>query len=30
MDLVKAGKLIPQPRYNLAFDNGKVGYWNGK
>lgn len=30
MDLVKAGKLIPQPRHNLVFDYGKVGYWAGK
>ena len=30
MDLVKTGKLIPQPRHNLVFDYGKVGYWSGK
>lgn len=30
MDLVKAGKLIPQPRYNLMFDYGKVAFWPGK
>lgn len=30
MDLVKIGKLIPQPRHNLMFDYGKVGYWAGK
>lgn len=30
MELVKIGKLIPQPRINLAFENGKIGYWNGK
>ncbi|GAB0089898.1 fam91a1 [Sergentomyia squamirostris] len=28
--IVKIGRLIPQPRINLAFENGKVGYWNGK
>uniref|UniRef100_A0A1B0EYE8 Neurotransmitter-gated ion-channel transmembrane domain-containing protein n=1 Tax=Phlebotomus papatasi TaxID=29031 RepID=A0A1B0EYE8_PHLPP len=28
--VVKIGRLIPQPRINLAFENGKVGYWNGK
>lgn len=27
---VKFGKLIPQPRINLVFENGKIGYWNGK
>lgn len=26
----KIGKIIPQPRINLVFDNGKVVYWNGK
>lgn len=30
MDLVKVGKLIPQPRYNLVFDYGKVNFWPGK
>lgn len=30
MELIKIGKLIPQPRINLAFENGKIGYWNGK
>lgn len=28
--LVKVGKLIPHPRINLAFENGKVCYWNAK
>lgn len=30
MDLVKVGKLIPPPKYNLAFDYGKVQHWPGK
>lgn len=30
MDLVKVGKLIPQPKYNLVFDYGKVNFWPGK
>lgn len=30
MEFIKIGKLIPQPRINLAFENGKIGYWNGK
>ncbi|KAG4067688.1 hypothetical protein HA402_005460 [Bradysia odoriphaga] len=30
MELIKMGKLIPQPRINLAFENGKICYWNGK
>lgn len=28
--LIKIGKLLPHPRINLAFENGKVCYWNGK
>ena len=27
---VKIGKLIPPPRICLAFENGKVTYWNEK
>jgi hypothetical protein len=27
---VRIGKLIPAPRINLAFENGKINYWNGK
>lgn len=30
MELVKMGKLIPQPRINLAFENGRICVWNGK
>lgn len=30
MELVKIGKLIPHPRINLAFENGKICFWNGK
>ncbi|XP_045467641.1 protein FAM91A1 [Harmonia axyridis] len=30
MEIMKRGRLVPQPRYNLAFDNGKVSEWSGK
>ncbi|KAK9875112.1 hypothetical protein WA026_005906 [Henosepilachna vigintioctopunctata] len=30
MEIMKRGKLVPQPRYNLVFDNGKVSEWTGK
>ncbi|XP_062553140.1 protein FAM91A1 [Armigeres subalbatus] len=30
MELVKPGKLVPKPRINLAFENGKIISWNGK
>lgn len=30
MELVKPGKLVPKPRINLAFENGKISCWNGK
>lgn len=30
MEILRMGKLIPQPRINLAFENGKICYWNGK
>lgn len=30
MELVKPGKLVPKPRINLAFENGKIITWNGK
>ncbi|KAI9587031.1 protein FAM91A1 [Glossina fuscipes] len=29
-ELVKIGKNLPHPRLNLAFENGKVCYWNGR
>lgn len=28
--LVKFGKFMPQPRMNLAFENGRVCYWHSK
>ncbi|XP_055387509.1 protein FAM91A1 [Condylostylus longicornis] len=30
MEIIKMGKLLPPPRINLVFENGKVCYWNGK
>ncbi|XP_065360079.1 protein FAM91A1 [Calliphora vicina] len=30
MDQMKIGKNLPHPRINLAFENGKVCYWNGR
>ncbi|KAL3277185.1 hypothetical protein HHI36_012536 [Cryptolaemus montrouzieri] len=30
MEIMKRGRLVPQPRYNLVFDNGKVTEWGGK
>lgn len=30
MEQVKFGKLLPPPQINLCFENGKVGFWNGK
>ncbi|KAG5678046.1 hypothetical protein PVAND_007752 [Polypedilum vanderplanki] len=27
---VRIGKIIPPPRISLAFENGKIAYWNGK
>ncbi|CAG9800332.1 unnamed protein product [Chironomus riparius] len=27
---IRISKLIPAPRINLAFENGKIVYWNGK
>ncbi|XP_044756483.1 protein FAM91A1 isoform X2 [Coccinella septempunctata] len=30
MEIMKRGRLVPQPRYNLVFDNGKVSEWSGK
>lgn len=30
MDQLKIGKNLPHPRINLAFENGKVCYWNGR
>lgn len=30
MDQLKIGKNLPHPRINLAFENGRVCYWNGR
>lgn len=30
MEMVKIGRIIPQPQINLAFENGRICYWNGK
>lgn len=30
VEVIKIGKLLPQPRINLAFENGKICYWGGK
>lgn len=30
MEILKRGRLVPLPRYNLVFDNGKVSEWIGK
>ncbi|XP_075161230.1 protein FAM91A1 [Haematobia irritans] len=30
VDHLKIGKNLPHPRINLAFENGKVCYWNGR
>ncbi|CAH2042152.1 unnamed protein product, partial [Iphiclides podalirius] len=30
MGIVKRGSLIPLPRKNLVFENGKISEWNGK
>lgn len=30
VDQLKIGKNLPHPRINLAFENGKVCYWNGR
>ncbi|EEZ97172.2 Protein FAM91A1-like Protein [Tribolium castaneum] len=30
MEIMKRGRLVPLPRYNLVFDNGKVSEWTGK
>ncbi|KAI8126786.1 hypothetical protein FF38_10391 [Lucilia cuprina] len=30
MEQLKIGKNLPHPRINLAFENGKVCYWNGR
>lgn len=28
MEPTKFGKLLPTPKMNLCFENGRVGYWN--
>lgn len=30
MEIMCRGKLVPLPRYNLIFDNGRVSEWLGK
>ncbi|XP_028149865.1 protein FAM91A1 [Diabrotica virgifera virgifera] len=30
MEILKRGRLVPLPRHNLAFDNGRVSEWLGK
>ncbi|XP_061393166.1 protein FAM91A1 [Musca vetustissima] len=30
VEQLKLGKTLPHPRINLAFENGKVCYWNGR
>lgn len=30
MAILKRGRLTPQPRHNLVFDNGKINIWSGK
>ncbi|CAH0552943.1 unnamed protein product [Brassicogethes aeneus] len=30
MEIMKRGRLVPLPKHNLVFDNGKVGEWAGK
>jgi hypothetical protein len=30
MEIMKRGRLVPPPRYNFVFDNGKVSEWSGK
>ncbi|XP_076259821.1 protein FAM91A1 [Rhynchophorus ferrugineus] len=30
MEILKRGKLVPLPRRNLVFDNGRVSEWSGK
>lgn len=27
---LQPGRALPHPRINLAFENGRVGYWNGR
>ncbi|KAJ8937386.1 hypothetical protein NQ318_015466 [Aromia moschata] len=30
MEILKRGRLVPLPRHNLVFDNGRVSEWSGK
>ncbi|XP_056643964.1 protein FAM91A1 isoform X2 [Diorhabda sublineata] len=30
MEILKRGRLVPLPRHNLVFDNGRVSEWPGK
>lgn len=30
MGIVKRGTLVPLPRKNIAFENGRISEWNGK
>ncbi|XP_050303442.1 protein FAM91A1 [Anthonomus grandis grandis] len=30
MEIMKRGKLVPMPRRNLVFDNGRISEWSGK
>ncbi|XP_023013804.1 protein FAM91A1 [Leptinotarsa decemlineata] len=30
MEILKRGRLVPLPRHNLVFDNGRVSEWTGK
>lgn len=30
MGIVKRGTLVPLPRKNLVFENGRISEWNGK
>jgi hypothetical protein len=30
MGIVKRGTLVPLPRRNLVFENGKISEWSGK
>ncbi|CAH1109255.1 unnamed protein product [Psylliodes chrysocephalus] len=30
MEILKRGRLVPLPKHNLVFDNGRVSEWSGK
>lgn len=30
MEQVQIGRLLPPPRINLCFENGRISYWNSR